>query len=139
MALNPQTITSSFFSVPSGVSAITSALGSGSSGVIHAKELADTRATDLVLPTPVFIALRPGAISGAKYDARSLFYTWYVYDNPEQGFWRINGLLPLIESAYSTDVISRCYTDVVSIGAETQDSALNLLVRSIQFIVKTRS
>jgi hypothetical protein len=139
MALSAQTITSSFRSVATGNAALIASLGSATSAsIIHAQTLATTRATDIVLPTPVFIAFRSGAIPGARYDARSLFYTWYVYDTPDQGFWRINGVLPLLEAAYPRTAISMCETDVVSIGAETLDSALDLLVRSIQFIVKTR-
>jgi hypothetical protein len=138
MAFDPQDITSDFFTVATGNATLTAALGSGSSGVIHAQALANTRATDIVLPTPVFIALRPGTVPGTRYGTRSMFYTWHVYDTPDRGYWRINGVLPLLESAYSAEAISMCYTDVVSIGSEILDSALNLLVRSIQFVVKTR-
>ncbi len=139
MPLDPQTITSQFFAVATGNATLIAALGSASSAsVIHAQTLAKTRATDIVLPSPVFIALRMGAASGGRYDTRSLFYTWYVYDSPDNGFWRINGVLPLIEGAYSSEAIRLAYTDIVSIGTETLDSALDLLVRSIQFIVKIR-
>lgn len=139
MPVPPQTITSSFYSVATSNATLVAALGSATTAsIIHAQALATTRATDIVLPTPIFIALRGGAISGARLDTRSLFYTWYVYDAPEKGFWGINGVLPLIEGAYPRDAIAYCYTDVVSIGPETLDTALNLLVRSIQFIVKTR-
>ncbi len=139
ITLDPQSITSSFYTVATGNAALVAALASGTSGIIHAQALAASRANDIVLPTPVFIALRGGAIAGARQDVRNLFFTWYIYDTPDRGFWRINGVIPLIESAYPKDsAIPYSYTDVVSIGSETLDSALNLLVRSIQFIVKIR-
>ena len=122
-------------------SAVRSALGNGASSVIHAKELSETRATDIVLPTRPFIALRPGAIPTTDRTIEQPQFTWFVYDDPDRGYYRINALLPLIATAYTGDNVTRIQlTTSAGIGLvtvdspsqETQDDKLNLFMRFVR-------
>ncbi len=122
-------------------SAVRTALGNGASSVIHAKELSETRATDIVLPTRPFIALRPGTIPTTDRTIEQPQYTWFVYDDPDRGYYRINTLLPLIATAYIGDSATPIQlTASASVGLvtvdspsqETQDDKLNLFMRFVR-------
>jgi hypothetical protein len=121
--------------------AVRAALGNGASSVIHAKELADTRATDLVLPARPFVALRPGAIPTTDRVIEQPQFTWFVYDDPDRGYYRINALLPLIANAYLGDSATPIQlTTSASVGLvtvdspsqETADDKLALLMRFVR-------
>jgi hypothetical protein len=121
--------------------AVRAALGAGASGVIHAKELSETRATDIVLPARPFIALRPGAIPTTDRVIEQPQFTWFVYDDPDRGYYRINALLPLIAAAYTGESATPLQltasagiglVTVDSPSAETQDTQLNLFVRFVR-------
>lgn len=112
-------------------SSVRSALGDGASSVIHAEKLRTSK------PSRPFVALRGGAMTGASRDVRIPVFTWWIYDDREAGYYRINNLISLIEAAYmaaridlSTVVIDRI--EVSNIGSETIDNELQLLVRSLQ-------
>ncbi len=135
MPLLSQTITAAFFAVLKSGSAgatVRAALGDGATSVITAEDLKKT------LPAAPFVALRSGPIVGARYDRRQLFFAWWVYDDEQARWAGINAVVSLIEAAYATDAIAQSHTDIVSIGQEIIDSALNRPARSLQYIVATR-
>jgi hypothetical protein len=122
-------------------SAVRALLGAGASSVIHAKELSETRATDIVLPARPFIALRPGAIPTTDRVIEQPQFTWFVYDDPSQGYYRINAILPALATAYTGDSVTPLQlTTSAGIGLvtvdspsqETQDDKLNLFVRFVR-------
>jgi len=123
-------------------SATRAALGNGASSVIHTKELSETRATDIVLPTPAFVALRPGPAPTSDRLIQNPTFRWYIYDDPARGYYRINALLPLIATAYDFETNPLSLTSgaigLVEIGnpsAEIQDEKLGLFVRYLTLSV----
>lgn len=109
------------------------ALGDGANSVIHAQQLSLGS-----LPATPFLALRAGPVAGRSYDMRIPTWTWWLYDDPSAYYWRINGLVPLIEAAYPRGSIAFGAIEVANIGGETVDDALNLLVRTVQLAFYTR-
>lgn len=123
-------------------SATRAALGNGASSVIHAKELSERRANDIILPTPAFVALRPGPVPTSDRLVQNPTFRWYLYDDPARGYYRINALLPLIATAYDFEASPLSITSgavgLVEIGnpsAEIQDEKLGLFVRFLTLSV----
>lgn len=136
MPLDPQVLTAAFYAVletDAAGAAVRAALAAGATSIVPARQLNRDS-----LPAAPFLALRPGVINGARYQVRSAFFTWWVYDDPIQEYWRINGILPLIEAAYPKEALPFYSTELVSIGQEIPDESLNRLTRSIQWVVRTR-
>lgn len=75
--------------------AVRAALGAGAASIIHAEQL-----NKETLPARPLLALRGGAMPGQSGDIRIPTWRWWIYDEPAQGYYRINGLVPLIEQAY---------------------------------------
>lgn len=89
-------------------------------GVIPAHDLDK----DALPPRP-FLAFRQGAVGGTSDEMRTPSATWWVYDDPHQGTWRINGLTLAIEQAYPR--IARTDGEFsVGIGQPVPDTTLNL-------------
>ena len=137
-ALNPQTANAAIFALlKSGTvgASVRGALGSGASSVIPRQSLADA-----TLPAAPFVVGYAGAITGDRRQMRDVFYTWLIYDDPVRLWWRINGLLPLIEAAYTDNVhiIDTYRIHLASIGAEAMDEALNRPFRSVLLQIRTR-
>lgn len=138
LTLDIQTLTADFFAVLKTDSAGTSvraALGDGANSVVPATDLAKTP-----LPAAPFLVLRGGPASGDRRLMRDAFFTWYLYDDAQQRWRRINGLLPLIEAAYTNDprVIPWHVIHIGSFSSEVTDAALARPTRSMAFQVRTR-
>lgn len=140
MALDAQAIHLAFFdraATDAAGAAIRAALGAGAASVIHAERLR-SYGPGALMPARVLLAFRGGPISGASWERRGVALTWWIYDDPAQGYARINGLIPLIEAAYPFDAIDRGKLTVISASAEISDSALGLLSRAVSFSFATR-
>jgi hypothetical protein len=138
MPLDPAAITASFFAVlksDAAGAAVRDILGAQAASVVMADDLKLAS-----LPRPPFLALRPGPITGARYQVRTCFFTWWVYDEAALRFTRINAVLPLIEAAYTAHVIPYGRTDLAGgISQEIpRDRALERPTRSITLTYTTR-
>lgn len=136
MPLDPQALQTTFYAIlktdTAGADA-RAALGAGGNSIIPASKLNRD-----ALPVAPFLALRAGPIPGARHQVRNAFFAWWVYDDPINEHWRINGILPLIEAAYPKEAIAFCATELVSIDQELTDHTLGRTVRAIRFVVRTR-
>jgi hypothetical protein len=113
--------------------AVRAALGAGATSIIHADQLVQEPR-----PARPFLAFRGGSLTGESFDMRPFFCRWFVYDDPGQGHWRINGLVPLIEAAYPRFCVPYGRIVVSLVTDERPDDTLNLLFRSIQLIYTRR-
>lgn len=109
------------------------ALGAGAASIIHAKDL-DKNA----LPARPFLALRGGVLGGQSGQMRPFVVRWFVYDDPAEGYWQINGLIPLIEQVYTELCIPHGQVVVGPVGDEFHDQQLDLFTRTIQVTYTTR-
>lgn len=116
---------------------VRAALGAGADSIIHAEELKQY-GEDNPAPARPLLAFRSGPIAGQSYDMRPLLFTWWVYDDPGEGYYAINGLLTLIERAYPPNAIPFAHTAVANIGQETTDPVLGWAVRTLQLAITTR-
>src|SRR5690349_15202697 len=131
--LDLHTITATFYTVvkTSGAgAAIRAALGNGANSIVPKKDLALA-----TLPARPFGVFDEGELTGTSLDVRSLFLTWWWYDDPAQGFYRLNTIIPLVEAVYPRE--DGPITGVVILGAGATrgqyDSALGgLAVRAMR-------
>jgi hypothetical protein len=111
------------------------ALGAGANSIVHADTL-----TLNTLPARPLVAFRGGAVAGESMQMRVPTWRWWIYDDLEHLYWRINGVLPLIEAAYPqflSAVFGRVF--VTDIGPERPDPGLgNMPCRWVQFAFSTR-
>jgi hypothetical protein len=80
------------------------------------------------LPPRPFLCARAGAISGQENGMRGVVLTWWIYDDPAQGYARIDTLADLVRAAYPVDAIVYGETRVTQIGQQTEDAALGGLL-----------
>jgi len=127
MALDLATINAAMYAVVKSSATICAATGPGTSaGVIPAHELSRP------LPARPFLAWRGGVVSGQSHEMRGVNGSWWVYDDPGQGYYRIDALIALIEEAYPPDAIADGRTTVQNISGQQVDAALGgLHARSI--------
>jgi hypothetical protein len=115
--------------------AVRAALGAGAASVIPATHLRRE-------PRPVrpMLVWRGSSVGGQSGEMRDIIGTWWIYDDPAQGFARIDALIPLIEAAYPIDVIDPGETRITLIGQQSEDAALGgLLVRFVQITYRRLS
>jgi len=104
MSLDPASINTAFLALlktSSGTAAVAlrDALGSGASSIITRDTL-----DPFSLPTPPFLVLASGQVSGAyAWETQRMYPAWWLYDDPVQGFARIDALIPLIDAAIPPD------------------------------------
>ncbi|SRR5580765_3223272 len=138
MATTIQAVKSAFFTVLKSGSpgaAVRAALGAGASSVITRTALKQTP-----LPAAPFAVIQYGAAPGARFQPRTLFATWWLYDDAQREWKRLNELAPLIEAAYPEDAIALCFTDFnPGTDAEITDSTLQRPALAMRFTVKWRS
>lgn len=120
--------------------AVRAALGAGAASVIHAEELKKYSTTNgTPAPARPLLAFRSGPVAGSSYDMRVPLYTWWIYDDTEQGYWRINALQVLIERAYyPPHCIPFAHIATANIGQETDDPVLGWATRTLQLALTTR-
>ncbi len=114
-------------------SAIRALLADGASGVIHFKDLNAES-----LPGRRFIAIKPLAIPTSDRIVQRPTYQFWIYDDPNQGFHRINAVLPLLYIAYDylTNPLTLAsgaigFVDTDNPSQELVDSVLSLHVRFV--------
>jgi hypothetical protein len=116
--------------------AVRNALGAWPDSVISADDLGGD------LPARPFLALREGAVQRIDRIIDQPLYTWWIYDDPQHGYWRINGLAPLIAQAYDARKLwlpSGAGIGLVEVGdlsAPRTDTALGLVCKSIRVAVR---
>lgn len=81
--------------------AVRAALGNGASSVLTRRQF--ETAAPSGLPAAPFMVLRFGPVTGQAFDMRSIFPTWWLYDDAAKGHQRLNDLAVLIEAVYSTN------------------------------------
>lgn len=115
--------------------AVRAATGPGTAaGVIPAHRLRLPR------PAPPFLVGRAGVISGQSDAMRGVVFTWWIYDEPEQGYARIDALIDLVSAAYPLDALAWGETRVTQIGQQGEDSSLGgLLMCPIQITYLRRA
>jgi hypothetical protein len=107
-------------------------------GVIMAQRVAQSS-----LPSRPLMAFRDGVVPELSRGHRQPLFHWYIYDERVQGYARINKLIHQLTVAYET--APRVQPDnggVVSsvsftVGQSTEDTALNLLLRTVTVIFNT--
>jgi hypothetical protein len=110
-------------------SAIRALLGASATSVIHVKDM------DKPLPATPFVAMRPGPVPYADRIVLKPSYRWFIYDDPNQGYYRINQIAALLDTAYTTTVPQFTTANAVglietgNLSAEIKDDTLNLFVR----------
>jgi hypothetical protein len=91
------------------------------------------------LPAPPFLVGRAGVISGQSGDMRGIVFTWWIYDEPAQGYARIDALIDLVIAAYPLQAVAWGKTRVTGIGQQGEDSSLGgLLMCPIQLTYSRR-
>ncbi len=138
MAVDIQTVTSQIWArlasdLDARAAAVRAALGAGAASIIHAEQLVQEPR-----PARPFLAFRGGSLTGESLQMRPFSCRWFLYDDPGQGYWRINGLAPLIEVAYTPLCIPHGRIVVALVTDERPDTTLNLLMRSVQLIYTRR-
>lgn len=114
---------------------VRAALGDGADSIISAEELKRTP-----LPATPFIALRRGPMPIVSEVVYAPIFTWWVYDDAQQDYWRIDSVLTLIGKAYAARLLDSPPGGAInvvdgSIGPHTSDDKLGgLLVCTYQII-----
>ena len=104
--------------------AVRAATGEGSAaGIIPAHRLRITPR-----PARPFLCARAGVISGQEGDMRGVILTWWIYDDPGQGYARIDALIDLVRAAYPIDAVPLGTTRITLIGQHGEDSSLSGLL-----------
>lgn len=112
--------------------AVRAALG-GAGSVLHATTLRTAWAdggTRPGRPLVLFRAFPWSQTQGLEY----MVCRWFVEDDTDQRYWRINSLISLIDDAYKARIVSVAghviiQAEVTSVGAETEDPGTGLLAR----------
>lgn len=114
---------------------VRAALGAGAQSIIPAEHLRREPR-----PARLMVVWRGGSVGGASGDMRGITGTWWLYDDPAQGYVRIDALVPLIEAAYPLHVFSPGETRITLIGQQSEDTTLGgLLVRPVQLTYRRLS
>jgi len=115
--------------------AVRAALGAGALSIIPAEAL------KLPPPATPFVALRAGPVPIISNAVYAPIFTWYLYDDPQQNYWRIDGLLYLIGKAYAARLLDSPRGGAINLvdgsaGPQTSDDKLGgLLVRTYQLVI----
>jgi hypothetical protein len=92
------------------------------------------------LPARPFVCARAGVISGQSDSMRGVILTWWIYDDPGEGYARIDALIDLVSAAYPIDALAWGETRITLIGQQGEDSSLGgLLLCPIQITYLRRA
>lgn len=118
-------------------SAARAGLGAAGSSVLTRKQW--QQLTPINLPTRPVAVLEFGPSPGKRYDVRNVLPTWWLYDDPQYEWGRLNVLQALIEALYDLDSIAYCYTNYAGgIGDEQLDPSLSLPALAMRYQVRGR-
>jgi hypothetical protein len=143
MALDIVSATTSFFntlatdSAGSAVRAQLVTYGSSASSIVPADFL---KKYNNASPMPVrpLIAYRGSVITGNSRTVNEMFVKWFIYDDEQFQYYRINTLIPLIVAAYPENAIPHAYIEYSGASQEAPDPAYQMPVRSLTFVIKNR-
>lgn len=119
---------------------VVAALGDGANGVFHARHLDNKE--EMARRVCPLIAWREGPIIDSQRISVVHTVNLFVYDSLDQGYYRINALLPLLSKAYvvanipdnfATAAVSSL--EVGNASNATRDAGLNLLLRYLTVAV----
>jgi hypothetical protein len=94
-----------------------------------------------VLPPRPLVAFRAGAMSQRLDAAYIVNFSWFIYDDPVQGYWRINKLIKPIHVAYSAMPLPSVFgrlvgkAELLGPGPDLEDQALGLLFRQLRVAI----
>jgi hypothetical protein len=92
------------------------------------------------LPARPLAVWRDGAVGGVALGMRNVTGTWWVYDDPGQGYARIHAVIAALETAYPSDVLANGRVRVGPVGQASDDRSLGgLLVRPLQIAYLRRA
>ena len=138
-----QSLKQAFFALiktDSAGSAVRAALGAGATSVLSQRQF--EAAVSSGLPTAPFMVLRFGPVTGQAFDMRTIFPTWWLYDDAVQGHYRLNALAVLIEAVYAAEdnhPIVGCHVAYAGgIGDEVTDERLARPALSMRYQVRNR-
>jgi hypothetical protein len=79
-------------------------------------------------------------ISGQSDGMRGVILTWWIYDDPGEGYARIDALIDLVIAAYPIDALPWGETRTTLIGQQGEDSTLGgLLLCPVQITYVRRA
>lgn len=139
MALDIVTATDYFFSrlaTHSAGSTVRSSLGTTSS-VIPADFLKKYNNSN-PMPARALLAYRGSVITGNSRTVNEMFVKWFIYDDEQFQYYRINTLIPLIVAAYPENAIPHAYIEYSGASQEAPDPAYQMPMRSLTFVIKNR-
>jgi len=121
-------------------SGVVALLGDGVDGVFHARHL-DNKEEMAKRKRPL-LAWREGPVIDTQRVGSIYTVNLYAYDDPDQGYYRINALLPLVSKAYQEADLPNNYAtaavsslEVGNASNATRDAGLNLLLRYLTVAV----
>jgi hypothetical protein len=92
-------------------------------------------------PARPFAALRSRPLIERADRSHAAAFDWFLYDDPAQGYARINSLVPLIVTAYTAPRLFLAaggainQVEITDVGQETDDRSLGLLLRVLAVAV----
>lgn len=112
--------------------AVRDALGAG--GVMTRKQLqASPQAAGPLL------VIHYGPVTGAREFVRTFYPTWWLYDDAQLEWNRLNALTTLIEAVYTTESIAYCDTRYATgIGDEQIDATVTRPCLAMRYQVRGR-
>lgn len=115
--------------------------GSSLDSIIHAHQLRVPAASDITIPQqeqprPI-LAYRGGPIALVDREIDLPYFWWFIYDDQEQGYWRINSVVSILKSVYKSKprlgLVGSAVgpVEVSDTSLETSDPSLDLLFRYV--------
>lgn len=97
--------------------------------------------TAITLPPRPFVALRRNAVPTIERVLHLAMFTWWIYDDPDRLYWRIDELCGLFVSAYAARRLDQRTGGVIGnvhvgdFGPQLPDVTLGLLSSSVQVAI----
>lgn len=109
-------------------------LGNSASSMLTAAQFRYQRTP----PRPC-LALVDGAVSGTSLQMRTPLWAWYVYDEPDQAYTRIDPIVTAIEALYTPYCIASGRIEVSQITPVPTDPKFGLHAKSVQLAYYRRA
>lgn len=114
-------------------SAVRAALGAGAASVVDREDL-----NAASLPVFPFVALQWGVAGGSRTGLRQYFPTWWLYDDAQYRWRRLEALITLIEAAYPEDALSMCHIDFLPVREVIDVPLGHIPGKGFPFQIRTR-